>query len=199
MPTVWSSTIGRAIRMAMSLAVTLVLIGAGNPPARSAAVEPPERLVPDVKTRALVTAIAAWVAREMNVPMAADLPRISVVERASIGTLRRKLAADSAPGPLTKPEIPQSAIIAFYNSTTRTIVLPRDWLQHGGPAGMSVLVHEMVHHFQFESKKSFLCPAEKEKEAFHIQEKWLGMFGSSLQQAFHADPLFIFVRSTCYF
>lgn len=43
----------------------------------------------------------------------------------------------------------------------------------------SYLVHELVHHAQFFSKKKYACNNEKEREAYVLQNKWLAERGES--------------------
>jgi hypothetical protein len=37
----------------------------------------------------------------------------------------------------------------------------------------ATLVHELVHHFQYITEKTFSCTAEAEREAYDIQAKWV--------------------------
>jgi hypothetical protein len=65
------------------------------------------------------------------------------------------------------------------------------------PEEVSLLVHEMVHHFQSRGGARFACRAEREREAYAVQDRWLGLFGSSLATSFGLEPLFLLVATTC--
>src|SRR4029077_585443 len=66
--------------------------------------------------------------------------------------------------------------IAIYYDATRTIYLAEGWTGNT-PAELSVLVHEVVHHFQNVLRLKYECPQEREKLAYLAQERWLGVFG----------------------
>jgi hypothetical protein len=51
----------------------------------------------------------------------------------------------------------------------------------------SVLLHELVHHYQSESGVDLPCLGEQEREAYQIQEKWLAERGVDIWD--HLDPL----------
>jgi hypothetical protein len=60
-----------------------------------------------------------------------------------------------------------------------------------------MLVHEMVHHFQAAAGQRFACPAEREKAAFAVQERWLARSGQTLESAFRIDRMYLLVATTC--
>jgi hypothetical protein len=86
-------------------------------------------------------------------------------------------------------------IVALYDDARKVIYLPQGWT--ATPAALSVLVHEMVHHIQNEAGMKFACPAEREKDAYAAQAKWLALFGLSLEQEFEIDALSLLVRTNC--
>ena len=59
--------------------------------------------------------------------------------------------------------------IAIYYDATRTIYLPEGWTGDT-PAELSVIVHEVVHHFQNVLRLKYECPQEREKLAYIAQE-----------------------------
>jgi hypothetical protein len=87
-------------------------------------------------------------------------------------------------------------IVGVYNDQTRTIFLSNNWAG-STPAELSVLVHEMVHHIQNEAGIKYECPAERERLAYEAQEKWLGLFGRSLQSEFGINGLALLVSTSC--
>jgi hypothetical protein len=87
-------------------------------------------------------------------------------------------------------------IVAVYNDHMKTIYLPNGWSGRTA-AELSVLVHEMVHHLQNEGRTRFECPAEREKLAYEAQNKWLGLFGRSIEQEFEINGLAILISTSC--
>ncbi len=57
-----------------------------------------------------------------------------------------------------------------YEPEPATILLARPW-QISRPVDQSVLLHELVHHWQ--STAHYYCPAAQELAAYKLQEKWL--------------------------
>jgi hypothetical protein len=60
-----------------------------------------------------------------------------------------------------------------------------------------VLIHEMVHHAQAEAGRRFACPAERERQAYDAQARWLAIFGSDISREFGIEKLFLLVATTC--
>ena len=58
-----------------------------------------------------------------------------------------------------------------YDETTEQICLAKPW-NASNTKDRGVLLHELVHHVQFQSK-SWACPKSTEWEAYKLQEKWL--------------------------
>lgn len=139
----------------------------------------------------LVAAIAAWVGAKLDRPVPAELPRVVLVPPTRIAALRfRQEASDRVEqdGP--------SNIVSIYDMRERVIYLPESW-SGATAADLSVLVHELVHHFQTASIEKFDCPAQREAAAFELQEKWLRLFGSTLEAEFQVDPFSLLVRTSC--
>jgi hypothetical protein len=82
---------------------------------------------------------------------------------------------------------------------TRTASIPPEIPKPVPPAQLSVLVHEVVHHFQNVLKLKYECPQEREKLAYIAQDRWLGLFGHSLSDEFALDPFSLFVKTTCFY
>ncbi len=87
-------------------------------------------------------------------------------------------------------------IVALYDAEAQTIFVSDDWMGTS-VAELSILVHEMVHHFQAEAGTIFACAAEREKLAYRAQQDWLSLFGQDLQNAFGIDPALIRVSTVC--
>ena len=151
--------------------------------------------------QALLTAMETWVSSQFDLPAIHEHPRIEFAPPAKIASLRfSDLLSD--PGAQVEPNnrapSAQHDTIAIYDDATRTIYLPEGW-SGSTPAELSVLVHEMVHHFQNLLGLKHECPQEREKLAYIAQDRWLGLFGHSLADDFALDPFSLFVKTTCFY
>ena len=151
--------------------------------------------------QALLTEMETWVSSQFDLPAIHEHPRIEFAPPAKIASLRfTDLLSD--PGAQVEPNNRASSAqhdtIAIYDDATRTIYLPEGWTG-GTPAELSVLVHELVHHFQNVLRLKYECPQEREKLAYIAQDRWLGLFGHSLTDDFALDPFSLFVKTTCFY
>ena len=148
-----------------------------------------------------ITAMETWVSNQFDLPTMHEHPRIEFAPPAKIASFRfTDLLSD--PGAQVEPNnrapSAQHDTIAIYDDATRTIYLPEGW-SGSTPAELSVLVHEMVHHFQNLLGLKHECPQEREKLAYIAQDRWLGLFGHSLADDFALDPFSLFVKTTCFY
>jgi hypothetical protein len=150
---------------------------------------------------ALVEAIGAWLSFSFELPTASEPPNFRFVSPEAMIALRyRGVSSDHrsettiGSGSMGASEQPD--IVAVYDDALRTIYLRKDWSGHTA-AGLSIVVHELVHHMQNVAGLKFGCPEEREKTAFEAQERWLGLFGSNLETALGLDPFTVLVRTNC--
>jgi hypothetical protein len=63
--------------------------------------------------------------------------------------------------------------MALYDSEEKTVYIQKK--NYSDKTNMSYLIHELIHHYQFESgnNKKVRCINELEKEAYEIQVKFL--------------------------
>jgi hypothetical protein len=87
-------------------------------------------------------------------------------------------------------------VVAVYADETATIYLRDDWNARD-PADLSVLVHEFVHHVQNRRHARFACAAQREADAYALQERFLGLFGKSLESEFGVDRFTLTLRTRC--
>lgn len=152
-------------------------------------------------SRALMKEIIGWLSSNFDLPAIYDYPRIEFASAARLTFIRYKeLAAGTAretsiEHPLAVVEQSQD-IVALYEDSAKTIFLADDW-SGATAAGISVLVHEMVHHLQNLGRLVYECPPAREKLAYQAQELWLNRFGLDLENSFGVDKLTILVRSAC--
>jgi hypothetical protein len=87
-------------------------------------------------------------------------------------------------------------VLGVYDDATRTVFLPEEWTG-GSPEEQSVLVHQLVHHLQNLAGLTFQCAEEREKLAYAAQERWLGLFGRNLADAFGIDATTMLLSTEC--
>jgi hypothetical protein len=134
----------------------------------------------------LVTLIMTWLSTNFDLPVTHKQPDIKFVTPHQMAEIRL--------GPFAAS--PRHELVAIYEDRSKTIFLSDRWTG-ATPADLSVLVHEIVHHLQNVGKLEYSCPEAREAIAYAAQEKWLGMFGQSLQTAFELDPLTLKVKTAC--
>ena len=141
----------------------------------------------------LVGLATGWVAADLGVPMPETLPRVAFADEATMRVIRAAAEGDPA-GAAT----PDATMVAMYDSRSGTIFLPLGWTGQS-TAEVSILVHEIVHHFQLLSGERLACPAEREKQAYAVQGRWLEGHGESLETALGISPMFLLVATNCMF
>lgn len=89
-----------------------------------------------------------------------------------------------------------SPVYAFYNYSTKTVYISNkvDLSSH---KGKSILVHELVHHYQNISglRQTYLCIAESERLAYTTQKKYLLYYKAPLMK--ELGEFNIIMRSIC--
>lgn len=133
----------------------------------------------------LLDMIAVWLASNFELPESFEHPALVLASPDDLARLRYG-------GPDGDPE----EVVAVYSDVEQTIYLGEDW-DGRTPAGLSVVVHEMVHHLQDAAEMRFACPGEREALAYEAQERWLQLFGTSLAREFAIDPMTLMLRSSC--
>ena len=139
----------------------------------------------------LLEALAIWVGAKLGQPVPASLPRLVFKPADQVAVLRFRQYASEIAHPQDRPNI-----ISIYDSRAHIIYLRDSW-SGATAADLSVLVHELVHHFQEAHQTKFECDAAREAKAFELQEKWLRLFGESLEEEFQIDPFTLLVRTSC--
>lgn len=141
----------------------------------------------------LVAAIATWLSVQFSLPPVQQHPVIKLVPAKEIVTLRYNsitVAGRSAED--------HNDTLAVYHDPTQTIYLGQDWTG-GTPAEQSILVHEMVHHYQNMLGIKYECGQEREQLAYRAQDRWLGLFGHDLATDFDLDAFSLLVKTKCFY
>jgi hypothetical protein len=150
------------------------------------------------RPQTLLTALETWVSSQFGLPAIHEHPSIEFASPAKIVSLRfAGLLSDPGEQVHDRASSAQHDTIAIYYDATRTIYLPEGWTGNT-PAELSVLVHEVVHHFQNVLRLKYECPQEREKLAYIAQDRWLALFGHSLESDFHMDAFSLLVKTQCF-
>ena len=134
----------------------------------------------------LLAVVIAWLSSNFDLPATHEQPDVKFVTHQQMAELRF--------GPLATSL--RHELVAIYEDRSKTIFLSDRWTGDT-PVDLSVLVHEIVHHLQNVGELKYSCPEAREALAYAAQEKWLGMFGQSLQTAFELDPLTLKIKTAC--
>ena len=154
---------------------------------------------PDPK---LVHAIVLWLAHEFALPPIDHDPAIKVISLDALTSLRYHGVFPTKNGDESAANGEKAAagnILAVYSDRDETIYLAEGWGTPATPAGISVLVHEMVHHLQHVMNLRHECPQQREQLAYQAQERWLGLFGHSLETDFNLDGFSLLAKTRCFF
>ena len=146
--------------------------------------------------QALLTAIVVWLSTSFDLPALYEPPRVEFLSAAQMVAQRYKPLIPAERAINAQGDKGSSGIVAVYNDDTRTIYLPDGWAGRT-PAELSILVHEMVHHLQNIAKLRHECPQAREKLAYEAQDKWLVLFGTSLEREFEIDGFTLLAKTSC--
>jgi hypothetical protein len=157
----------------------------------------------DQAMQELLTVIVTWLSINFGLPAIYEHPHVEFVSAARIAEVRHSRLKASQPDDITGAEAERSAppefahdVHAFYDDPSQTIYLPKGW-SGATPAGVSVLVHELVHHLQNVAGLKYDCSEAREKPAYGAQSRWLELFGMELADEFEIDAMTILVRTNC--
>jgi hypothetical protein len=153
---------------------------------------------------ALLSAIVVWISINFGLPARYDHPQVALVRPIEITFVRHQAFTAEAQQQVIASyandisPVGRRGVVSVYDLKKHIIMLPEDWSGRT-PAELSVLVHEMVHHLQTKAGLKYACPAESEKLAYEAQEKWLSLFGLSLESEFEIDGFTLKVSTNCGF
>ena len=127
---------------------------------------PPLRAEPLLVPASFVAPLMQWVSVRMSIPVA-TLPAVY----ASRERMIQKIG-----DPQRQAAMGQSALArALY--VPGEVVMDDQFWDASEPRVVSFLVHELVHHAQFSSGRSYACHNAKEWEAYKLQNLWLAEQG----------------------
>ena len=89
-----------------------------------------------------------------------------------------------------------SNILGLYDRKTKTILLKKSWNAES-IVDRSILLHELVHHLQYENESVDRCKGEIEQEAYEVQDEWLNQYGTNIFDALNLGYLYYLTIITC--
>lgn len=141
----------------------------------------------DSRLEGLLDAVVTWLSHNFQLPANYEHPKIRLKPAEHISNIRY-----GAMNPGIRRQV-----VAVYDDETATIFLTESW-RGKSPADISILVHEMVHHLQNRAGLSYGCPQEREELAYAAQERWLDLFGGTLEKEFDIDHLSLKLTTKCF-
>jgi len=151
---------------------------------------------------ALLTAMVLWICTNFDLPPDYTHPNIKFLPASEINSLRFRAFTAAQQRELLSQQSASASqagrreAVAVYDDESNTIFLLDTW-KGDTPADLSVLIHEMVHHLQARGHIRYECGGAREAPAYAAQEKWLGLFGHSLESDFEIDPFTLKVSTMC--
>src|SRR5262245_31978636 len=112
-----------------------------------AAAENPAGSLP---SEAFVQEVLAWLSGNFDLPSIKAAPAIAFASKERLSAMRKDgglASADVRNGPALSSEAADDRVVALYDRSSETILLPLGWTG-ATLAEQSVLVHELVHHLQ---------------------------------------------------
>jgi hypothetical protein len=152
---------------------------------------------PAVAPAGLVEEIADWVAAEMALDEVPGLPRLVLLPAAQMRSARVAAMRDAGIDTSAYERGRPRPVLAFYDERSGVIHLAVGW-SGATPAEQSILVHEMVHHFQARTGQRFACAGERERPAYAAQARWLERSGLTLEGAFRINRMFLVMVTNCF-
>lgn len=199
--------------MTLTASVLSIVLGLSGAPAEPVACVVPESAVPQwpsdrcnappatdhVVTSDQLDAVMEWLSERFDLPKSAERPAIVFENPADLARMRNGgfvTHGETQGRGDAEHRSTDGDILALYNDARRTIYLSEGWTADTN-AGMSVLVHEMVHHLQNIAGLKYGCAGEREKLAYQAQSAWLQQFGKSLESEFQIDGFSLLMKSNC--
>ena len=138
---------------------------------------------------ALMYALMAWASAQTGIAPADTLPSVIY----------------AAPEEMIEMQYPDSdggaaasgfRVVALYHPDNAEIYLPIGF-DAADPVDVSVLLHELVHHMQYEAEVSYACRGEMERVAYETQGEYLSTVGIDLLEAMEMNGLFLHLVTSC--
>ena len=89
--------------------------------------------------------------------------------------------------------------LAIYNHDTQTIYMLKGLGElYDKTIVRSVLLHELIHHLQYQNNVNFRCLGKYEKEAYALQDNWLEEQGyAPVTEVLDLNPLYLMMIFQC--
>ncbi len=139
------------------------------------------------KVEGLIVALLVWIAGEARLEVPPAPPVVLVGQERLSELLYGDGAVDGA----------ERDTRGLYDRDDGIVYLRSDW-HDSDVADRAALLHELVHHAQIANDVPYECPAQLERQAYHLTIKWLQQQGIADPYAMlKTNELTIAVRSMC--
>lgn len=136
----------------------------------------------------LMLSLMVWAASFTGLPVPDTMPTIHM-------TTNQKIFEHVRPNQEYK-EDSGFTVRALYDHDTSTIWLNENW-NPDNLVDLSIMLHELIHHMQYESGNEYECHAAMEKEAYAAQIAWVEAAGEDPWKLLNMNALFVFYVTTC--
>jgi len=143
---------------------------------------------------ALVLALMTWIQAASGLPMAEEMPEVRWVAPQRMAELANPNPDPNRDGAYDRSVT--SGYLALYHADSGTVLLRHDW-DAGDLRDRSILLHELVHHMQASATRAYPCAGAREREAYHLQGRWLEERGANLFELLGMNALFFHAVTRC--
>lgn len=141
----------------------------------------------------LIAALMIWISAYNGLPVPAEHPTVVLIDQCEI----RQLHAGSAAVDCEDDSLHAEAI---YMPERKTIYLPDTW-SAGNLGDVGTLLHELVHHMQFENgmdRKAISCPGQQiEAPAYDAEISFLLAAGVDPYKTMQLPQIMLFFVTQC--
>jgi hypothetical protein len=136
----------------------------------------------------LILSFMVWISAFTGLPIPDKLP---IIYMTTAENIHNKVRPN-----LEYKEDTAFAILAIYVHDDATIWLDENW-DVNSLLDLSILLHEVVHHMQYEAEVSYRCKAELERDAYAAQFAWLAAAGVDPYELVGVNALFLHYVTNC--
>jgi len=150
-------------------------------------------------SKAFLLYLMMWVSAQTGLPMPDQWPTVAFVSQETLcddaypfGETEQEEASRGKKRLLCREN--QSVRGLYFEDRLLIEMLPTDFTT---PYGLSVLVHELAHHLQFQAGREYECRGALEKVAYDAQIEFLEQLGLDFYEVAGSNKLFYLLITAC--
>lgn len=146
-----------------------------------------------------ILSLMLWISSHSNLQMSTNVPDIVLKEKQELHRIMFDCHKKNRKEKFCENGSGSENLLAVYDNDTKTIYISKD-IDRNSIVYQSVILHELVHHLQFENKMEdkVLCRNKLEEQAYRLQNKWLqDEHDTSLVEAVNMNMLYLFFITRC--